>query len=417
MKISLNSTVVFFILLLIGGDRIAIEVSGFTFRLVFLLLLFGLIIIKRDRLISAPKSILTSCSILLIAGLASIPNGVAPLISLINYIWLLSSALIISNYFYCFFREGCAYKNMMLVFMTYRIFVVLITMEGFYRYVGNDPGYWGGRPYLWFYEPSYAAIYLCFYFGTAFYLWLVKRHPNSRIDLIIASIGLITLQSATGFFACLITLTFVTLSIAIIKNMLAIGLIIAFSAYLSLSLLNLSSNTMVGFLVEGLSAEVDLSVTIINRGGNRVGRLLSGVEAFLSNPLTGIGIGADKFYTQTIGAGSLSEEYTLGEGKDIIGNPFINIFVEVAGTMGIIGLSGFLFMIFKLCSYACISKKANRKEADYVNAMGVGLICMLISMQAEGTFLRFYIWSSIGLFLGATSRRSQAMQHLSEPKS
>jgi hypothetical protein len=417
MNWSISTIIAFLNLLLIGADRFAISISGYTFRISIFFILAGLFLVKRNFLFQIPKDLIASCSFFIVAALLSVFNGISPEKSIVYFLWLLVSIFVITHYFYYIAIQGSIEYCKSLIFNSYRIFVALLCLESAYRFLGNEPGYWGGRPYLWFYEPSYAAIYLCFYFGASAFLFLKGSHDNTMTDFIIASIGIIVLQSATGFVSCSVLFVLIYLSNGRFWRKLIICTIVFLLLYIIANFLNLSENVMVGFIIQSLSGNVDVLTMIVNRGGNRVGRILMGLDAFAEQPLTGIGIGADKIYTEVTTNNDLSEEFAIGGTYDITGNPFINIFIEIAGTMGVIGVIGAFYLIFKLYKFGTHDSLVDSESKKFVVSLGCGLICMLISMQAEGTFLRFYIWSSIGLFLGATSRRSQAMPYLSKPKS
>jgi O-antigen ligase len=159
-----------------------------------------------------------------------------------------------------------------------------------------------------------------------------------------------------------------------------------------------------GFLVNSDGSLYGLLFKTVLRGGNRPVLFLWGLDAFLQNPLTGIGFGADETYTELAGMPASAAEFMAPYFSDVYGAPFVNPFIEAGATMGLPGLVAFSVLTgYPIWRFFGMRRSAG-PEAVMVRAIFIGLFVMLMTMQASGTFLRFYVWSTYGLALGVAAR-------------
>jgi O-antigen ligase len=224
-------------------------------------------------------------------------------------------------------------------------------------------------------------------------------------DLYFSILGLLILVSATAIFALI-----VGIFIAIILSQHKIKYLFVSLFFLLISFLILIFffgdseyyRLTFGFL-EYSGNIVDLFNNIMFRSGTRVIRFLWGWDAFLSHPFTGIGFGADQKYTEIASIPEIAQMYVT-PWDSAWGNPFVNPFIEALGTMGIFGFISLLYSFYLLIYLYKKSKRIIYFEAQYVLAIIVGIISLITTLQMEGTFLRYYLWSSYAIAWGMVAR-------------
>ena len=165
-------------------------------------------------------------------------------------------------------------------------------------------------------------------------------------DFLLSLLAMMALASGTGFFAMFLS---VMLNFIVARQRLILLLVTAVlsTAFLSMMYLFFQNTDYYrlfgGFLLnsDGPMAVLDM---VLGRSGNRWIRAVVGWEAFLRHPWLGVGIGGDAAYMGASPfpdsvAGYLRPYMDLDRGQ---GQPFINILIEIMGTMGIVGLLPFL---------------------------------------------------------------------------
>lgn len=395
-------------LLLVGADLIHITFGGFTFKLAILPLsgmLFFQILQQRGRIYFNHRLIILS-ALLAAAAVLSLLGSVAPAWTVGYIAWLLFTFAVIVPGFYTFARSRPAEEVVRIWIWAYRVQAVLLILELGVRHVMFPAGSLSElRPHLAFYEPSYASIYFSGYIGAAFYL-AANGMRWARRDVALSILVAMALFSATAIFAVVfgIAMTIVlarhrwrALGVALL-GLSAGGCILYFylrsSVYYELT---------VGYLFTGSGGTETLLLNVLARGGNRIVRTLFAVDAFLRHPVFGIGFGADKAYTATQPVPALAQPFMYPWFK-IKGTPFCNPFAEAAGTMGVPGLVALIVLtVDTVLSYFRI-RFDGRRGTVFVKTLFVGFLVMFLTMQLEGTFLRFYLWSGFGLAYGAAAR-------------
>jgi O-antigen ligase len=393
----------FFCLLLIGGDRAALKAGGLTLRLVFPLLMTAgaFLFMQLGGRIKMDRTLCWLFLMLTLAGTISIFNSYDPMKSIGYTIWILFDFFVIITLCYNLSRGAPSRDILYLWFLIYRIHVVLILLEFFNNLLHHN----AVRPYVWFYETSYLSIFMSAYFGASLYL-LLREGRRHLLDFSLAISSLIITSSATGLVAMLLAVMLnflvarqrwklITISVAIFALFVAtIWLFFQNTQYYQL---------MVGFF---LNKHFSLEL-LLNRSGNRYVRVLIGWEAFLRHPWTGIGIGADTTYMSAQPFPTYVMAYVrrwMGlEG----GQPFCNVIIEVLGTMGIAGFIPFAGIIGYAVQTMIRVARDKRLFDPVAMAFFVGFFCTFLALQLESTFLRYYLWTPLGLALGITARRRQ----------
>ena len=399
---------VFLSFFLIGGDYISFDVSGLTIRMGAIAIMAAAIFLCYRGLnyIVIDIYFISISIILLLFALISSYYSISTFRSVAYIVWMVFSFYLIVPLFYNFARHNSPNVVFNAWYLTFRLYVVFLFVHLIIIQMGLAGGM-GGRPHFWLFEPSYYAIFMSPYIVSSAFL-LSQNQKKYIFDFILASLAMALLASMTAIiiflFALLIWFLFSRRKILFIF----VSFVLISSCFL---LLYYTAKDTVGFSITVgfiLSLEYDSIFSIIEqfflRSGNRVMRILMGLHAFSENPLVGIGIGADSVYNTIT---SLPDHVAQWDAPwiSIRETPFINIFVEAAGTMGIGGLIGFSILIFyPAYRFFMLDRSIVFKNKIFVSSMFLGYIGMLFALQFEGTFLRFYLWSTFGLCLGMLAR-------------
>jgi O-antigen ligase len=385
----------FLSLLLIGADRLGIHPAGLNLRITFpaLMAAFGFLYMDRQRAIPVPRALSILFFLLAIAGAVSTINSLAVTKSLGYTVWVFFNFFVIIALCYNLALSYPAEKVLSLWFMIFRIHVVLAFLDTIRHLLQGDME----RSFLWFYEPSYMAIFLTAYFGSSLYMFLRVGRAYA-LDFGLATIVLLVTASATGIFGIVFALL---LNFIVARQRLKLFLWTAVLGATFIGILyvffsdTLYFKLIAGFLLDGDS----LSKVILSRAGNRWIRLQVGWEAFLHHPWTGVGIGGDTAYMDASPLPEESYEYVT-PWLDLSGQPFCNIFVEVLGTMGLVGFAPFISIMGYSIWQLGRALRATSPLAPIAIAFLIGFFCSILAMQLEGTMLRYYLWSPLGLAMG-----------------
>lgn len=385
--------------LLIGADRLGLRLGGLNLRLTFPLLMIalGFLYLQRQGTIAVPRTLSILFFLLAIAGAISTANSLVVTKSIGYTVWVFFTFFVIIVLGYNLARQYPPEKVLSLWFMIFRIHVVLTILDTALNFLRGDLE----RSYLWFYEPSYMAIFLSAYFGSSLYLLLRVGRPYA-LDFFLATLVLLITASATGIFGMMLALL---LNLILAKQRLKLFLwaTIATAVFLAILYAYFSETVyfqlIVGFLNKGGSV-LDI---VLQRAGNRWIRAIVGWEAFLHNPWTGIGIGGDTDYMDATPLPDAAFAY-VKPWLDTSGQPFCNVFIEVLGTMGIVGFIPFVAILGYCILQTARMLRSNDPMAPVACALLIGFFSSMLAMQLEGTMLRYYLWSPLGLALGVIAQ-------------
>jgi O-antigen ligase len=296
-------------------------------------------------------------------------------------------------------------------FLVYRIHVVLLFCE-IASLVATGASH---RAHLWFYEPSYLAIFMTGYFGSALYMFLNKGKRYS-LDFALSLIGMLATTSATGIFGMIFA---VLVNFALAKQRVTLLLAsVAIAAFILGVLYLFFRHTPYYDLIAGFFFNQDFSFRIIvDRGGNRWIRTIAGWDAFQHHPWLGVGIGGDSAYMQVQPFSDYAWQFmNTWSGVDQIGMPFCNIVVEVLGTMGIAGFIPFAgILIYAILQVVRLLRGIPHPFTPAAMAFFMGFFTIFLALQFDGTFLRYYLWSPLGLALGAFAQIRNAQNGAAPP--
>lgn len=390
------------ILLFIGSDLISFKLFEFTIRYINVLITFSFIflLVKNKLNIYLPKKFVIVCILLTISMILSLPLSYDKTRTIAYTLWFIYTVFIMIPFLYYFASKNNTFHVIILLLITLRIQVFLLFIELIYLNYSNE----NVRPHLWFYEPSYLAIYFSFYFGVSIYL-KINCKEKSNIDLILSILGLLLLTSATAMFALIIGFfASIILSNNKFKNLILITV-------LSLIIYFIGKNyfydneyyIMTAKIFENSDGFKEIISNIFHRSGTRIIRFLWGWDAFLNHPIFGIGFGADQTYTRIFPIPEIAEKY-LKPWESPHGNPFVNPLIEALATIGIFGFIFLSYLFLQLLILYKDSKKILSLESNYARAIIVGVIVMILTLQMEGTFLRYYLWSSYAIAWGMINK-------------
>lgn len=393
---------IFLSLLLIGADLVAIHVAGLTLRLVFPVLMtsFALLYLQKGEKIRIHSALLLLFGLLALAGAASTLNSLEPVKSVGYTIWVLFDFLAIITLGYNFTRLYPAATSLSVWFLVFRIHVFMVVAEIAWNLITGTSSL-SNRPHLWFYEPSYLAIFLVGYFGASLYLLLEVGKPY-RFDFFLSLVGLLATTSATGLFGIFFCVVMNFIVARQRMKLLVMSAVIGLSAGGILFLLfgdTVYFQLLIGFLLNG-----DLTTNLLlDRAGDRWLRVLIGLAAFQNHPWLGVGIGGDSAYMAAQPLPDYAWPY-VHPWTSLEGQPFCNIFVEVLGTTGLLGFIPFLGILF----YSLASMITLLRQKHPISPAGMaffmGFFATFLSLQFDGTVLRYYLWVPLGLALGVLSQ-------------
>jgi O-antigen ligase len=389
---------IFLSFLFIGGDLLAGQAGGITIRAVSVALIGAFLLMFLNRWpIAFDRAMMVFFLLLTIAGALSCVTSYDTTRSIGYTFWVLFDFFVIVTLFFNFARRYPIETTRKVWFAVYRIHVLLIFVE---IAIGLSRGVLV-RAHLWFYESSYLAIFLTGYFASSLYLF-TQYGRRYAFDTVLATISLLSLASMTGIFGIIFSLVLVVLfspyrmKIAIYT----VAIVAVFVAILAIWF----HDTVYYQSLFGIFTGPDVLTDLLGRSGNRWVRALVGWEAFQSHPWFGIGIGADSTYMGTAPFSDQDYQYihpwTFG---DDTGTPFDNITIEVLGTMGIVGFLPYLCLIVYVVMRMIKMRTATADEV-FVFGLFLAFVATFLALQGESTFLRFYLWSPLGLAMGAASR-------------
>lgn len=232
---------------------------------------------------------------------------------------------------------------------------------------------------LWFYEPSYLATYLCFWFALSVYMLLIEGDKGYLKDILMALVMFLLATSTTGFLGIALSCV-VIYAIWIWKG-------------LTLRKLVFPCVVLLGFLIFrfGFSSVYEVffarlfNQSLDSASGGRISAWLETWEVFRKNPLFGVGPG----------------NYGLYLGKDA-GTVPSNVTLELMSTVGVFATIAFYGLMVSLCVRAKrLHRSVKSKNSVLLAACAVGLIIFTIILQANQGYLRLYHWMFFGILSGS----------------
>lgn len=248
-------------------------------------------------------------------------------------------------------------------------------------------GMYGGvyRFNLWFYEPSYLATYLSFWFTLSLYMLLIIKDKSYWKDVLIALAMFIISTSTTGFvaiaFACA-----VIYCVWIIRGFTFKKLLFPCILLLGILLFRLLLPNIFDVYIGRL-----FNQSLNDASGGRIAGWSETWEVFCQKPIFGVGPGNYGLY--------------LGVDAGVVPS---NVTLELLATVGILGTISFYGLTLSLIirTFRIINKK-NNKELQLLVGCCISLIIFTVILQVNQGYLRLYHWMFFGIINGALECRTK----------
>lgn len=388
IKINCETLIHFFCflsVLFIGADLIGVNI-GVNLRLdqVFLVILCFLLIINNQFEIFRNIWIFLFAILSLISTILSfnITRGVVFYFSIIyNIIFIyFTFANYIRYYglihFFGIFRKTC-YIQCVIFFLQY---VLMLVFHYEFPFLPNY-GYYHGIPRfrLWFYEPSFLANYMIFWFVISCYMFLIGKKTNYLLDVVLCLFLLILSTSTTGVIGIVFSLAIIYLlwlkQGITTEKILFLFLVVIIGALLCLIFKDIFDVFIGRLFNSSLNAA----------SGGRIEHWAETFHVFCDKPAFGVGPG----------------NYGLYLGYDA-GYVPSNVTLELMATLGIFATIAFLGLTIQLVYDSFkTARKMNSTEGNLLFACALGLIIFFIILQVNQGYLRLYHWMFFGILQGA----------------
>jgi hypothetical protein len=401
--------------LLIGADIIAIPVAGTSLRVVT----FTALLACYFQLVQKRKPFLTDWNffilsvLFILAGVVSLSTTYDLVRSVQFIFWLFFMLVLVVGLFYNFVLIAGFEAAQNFWFWIFRLYAVAALLQVLAYHAGIDINtYGGGRPRLWFYETSLMSFFLSGYLGAALYL-AVNLSRRYWLDVLLV----LAVTVFAGSVFAIGGLLFSTLLVVLVsrRRLLILGAILGFAAFVTLMavifrdvILNIPGyGTAIGWVTEVANFD-DLLWAVKQRSGLRYAGMIFSWEAFHTHMLTGIGAGAQRAYMSVTPMPfdvlqAVPGAFILRNDQNAFQNAmlFANLFLETMGEMGILGLVPMVLIVGYLIKRYFAIPTAGPLSIK-VKATYVGCFVMLLLLQVDGIYMRFYVWSAVGLALGGS---------------
>ena len=239
---------------------------------------------------------------------------------------------------------------------------------------------------LWFYEPSYLANYLVFWFSISLYTYLLGNDKSYFKDIIFCALMLILSTSTTGFLGIALVIVIVYL-IWICKRVtlrkLLFPIVILVLLGISYFLFNDIFEVFIGRLFKG---------SLDSASGGRITGWEETFKVFKENPLFGVGPGNYGLY--------------LGEDAGYVPS---NVTLELMATLGIFSaITFYALTLQQIVKSVRIYKNNKNSETRLLVACAIGLLIFTIILQVNQGYLRLYHWMFFGIIEGGILRHKRS---------
>ena len=383
--IVLIDSLLFLATLLIGADKFAFEVFGVAVRIdQFILLLLALIMLASGcfKLVYRREMVffLASAFLSVLFSFNKI-RGAAFFLS------------IVYNYIFVF----CLYKNYIDNFgigkfikifratLYVDIFILLIQVGlkmVFNKEIPFMPSYGEFRGVhrfaLWFYEPSYLATYLSFFFAFALFELLFKEKKSYIIDLLLCLLGFLLSTSTSGFISIALVFLFAYIAYLFKGKRSSVKFGLPMLVIIGLVIFRFAFSNVYDVFVNRIFSE-----GLNSASGGRMEQYGETLSVFLSNPIFGVGPGNYGAY--------------LGIGNDYVPS---NVTLELMATLGILGMVSYYLISL---GYILRIKKVFITDKKTYMSLLFALIIFTIVLQFNQGYLRLYHWMYFGILEGVLS--------------
>lgn len=376
----------FISVLLIGADRWGITLFGVNFRLdqIFLCILTFLLIAKNALRFTFDVWIMgfAVCSLISSVFAVNFARGIIYYCSIIYNIVFIFYAL--SSYvraygitkFLNIFRATCyvQFAVILIQFILKVVFQFELSFLPSYDYYFGIP-----RFQIWFYEPSYLATYLIFWFALSCYMFLIAKRNGYIFDILFALIMFVISTSTSGFIGIALVVAAVYL-MWLIRGVSAKKIMVAAGIIILLIVFRFAFSSIYDVFIARL-----FHSSLDDASGGRITGWTESWQVFLENPFFGVGPG----------------NYGLYLNQDA-GYVPTNVTFDLLATLGIFGFLTFYGLTVSLI-VQCIKlyRKKFAPEAAVLVALAFALIIFTVILQFNQGYLRLYHWMFFGVLDGA----------------
>ncbi len=235
---------------------------------------------------------------------------------------------------------------------------------------------------LWFYEPSYLANYMVFWFSISFFMYLLANDKRYFKDIIFCALMLILSTSTTGFLGIALVVGIIYI-IWLLKSITLRKLIFPFICLILLAVAYFVFNDIFEVFIGRL-----FNSSLDEASGGRITGWEETFKVFKDNPLFGVGPGNYGLY--------------LGEDAGYVPS---NVTLEIMATLGIFSAIAFYALTLQLIVKSVrIYKIEKNSETKLLVACAIGLLIFTIILQANQGYLRLYHWMLFGIIEGGILR-------------
>lgn len=232
---------------------------------------------------------------------------------------------------------------------------------------------------LWFYEPSYLATYLTFWFALSVFMFLIAKDKNYLKDIVVCLAMFLISTSTTGFVGIMLVFVsayliwFASGRITLKKILFPLAVILLFLAFV----------LIFPSVYELFFARL-FKMSLNESSGGRVALWAETFGVFKENVLFGVGPGNYGLY--------------LGEDAGYVPT---NVTLDILATLGISGFILFYELTLSLL-VGCVKvyKKNPNADTRLLLACAYALLCFTIVLQANQGYLRLYHWMFFGIIFG-----------------
>ncbi|QYG05612.1 O-antigen ligase family protein [Janthinobacterium sp. PAMC25594] len=266
------------------------------------------------------------------------------------------------------------------------------------------------RGHFLLYESSYYAVVLIPYFCMTFYRLFLYGFKCCFADLFLIFIAIVFTQSVSMVGWSILSFFCIYMKSGLSKRIHFIAIFLVIILFFILAyFLNSRAQIIINrffLLFENPSDSLSLFIFVV---GNRLQRVFIAYEAFMQNPLFGVGLGVLREYSTNnfdpfdfVLNGVTASDFTVN-------SPAANVFVEVAAESGIIGFLGYMCILIYIHG-----KKGNEK---LLTPLKVSFYVTMFALLIDASYLRNYVWALYGIVIGLSSLSPEVSSKLSfDPK-
>lgn len=373
----------FLSILFIGADLLALEVI-FTFKLSQLFFLVTFVLLLATKKYRFRKD--NFMFFFMFTSLLSTVFALNPLLGIAYYLYILFNVFLVyyvlSSYVEMFGIKATVHLVRLTFFVQFWIlvfqYILVVVFQYEIPFMRSYGTYFGvPRFRLWFFEPSYMATYVLFWFTLALTMFLKFKNKSYIKDLICSSCMLIMSTSTAGFVGILVAFILVWILTPNNKRKFVAPII----GLLLLALIPLFMPDMFEIFFMRL-----FNTSLNSASGGRISKWSEPFNVFLDKPLLGVGPGNYGFYFNA----SIEKVPS-------------NVTLELLATLGVWGLIFYaihLKLFYKAYRIIINTNIPLNEEKQLLYSIVLGVIVFVIILQANQGYLRLYHWMLLGLLFG-----------------